>query len=515
VTDGVQVNGTYTDTTTTIVRILHYGLDLYISLQSDDKYVNKWGGSWEGDGLFMKISTANNIMVEYKLYFNLSGVDPDIAFEMPGAFPGSGEAAAYKLPGTVVNDTTQVDSGYTAEMVIHLDQLGYTSPYANIPVLLNIFDPDGQTGTAGEDWNIGSYYKQWWGSEWGPVTRDLRLADPPSKLAIKTTDTINLDGVVDEAFWENAEYVVIGKGSHFSSGGYYAGWGDTLNEYTDRSLAKVRFAHNGTDLYIGLTSNDSSVCAWSAGWEADGLFLWMTYKGLIPVGSERMEIKAMYFNQTEGAGIQFQTSASVPTGAAEGASFEPAGTVTHTETNGPDAGYSIEVVIHTDMFGYAEGDTVMLSACVWDIDFGSIDAYDAHVSDYAPNWWGTQWADTGFEKYFLYRGVVLSDQTVGVVDNKPAAQPMNFDLEQNYPNPFNPSTTIRFNLPEEMKVKVEVFTVLGTHVATLVDGLQSAGSHSAMWNGTDSFGRFAGNGVYFYKIITPEFSQTRKMILMK
>jgi len=57
-TNGTLVKGTYTDTTTTIVRILHDGLDLYISLQSDDKSVCRFGDSWEGDGLFMKIQDA-------------------------------------------------------------------------------------------------------------------------------------------------------------------------------------------------------------------------------------------------------------------------------------------------------------------------------------------------------------------------------------------------------------------------------------------------------------------------
>ena len=512
-TGGVQVSGTYEDTTTTIVKILHYGLDVYIALQSDDKYVSKWGNSWEGDGLFMKINDANGISREIKLYFNASGADPDIVHEEHVA--GSSQGVAYKLPGTVVNDTTQIDAGYTAELVIHLDVLGYTDPYADVPVLINIFDPDGQTGNPGEEWVIGSYYKEWWGSEWGPNMRTLRLADPPYKKAIQTIETFTLDGQLNEAFWDNAESVQVAKGSNQSSGGWYMQWGNPENEYTDLSTATVKFAHNGTDLYVGLESDDMSVCKWEPGWEADGLFLWMTMKGMIPGSGERMEIKNMYFNNTQGAGAVFEVNGNVPAGSAEGVSFEPAGTVTHTETNGADAGYSMEVLVRTDYFGYADGDTVNLSVLIWDLDYSSADAYDANVSDYVPQWWGTQWCDPNFEKYYLYRGVILSDLNVDVAEEDPMAVVKHYRLDQNYPNPFNPTTMIHYQLPKLTDVTIDVYNVLGGKVATLVNGKMPAGMHSISWNGKDDAGNIVGNGVYFYRINTPEFVQIKKMIMVK
>ena len=82
--------------------------------------------SWEGDGLFMKLKTASGVPVEYKMFWNKTGTDPDIAVEGQA---GTFEGAAFKMNGTIVNDTSAVDSGYTAEMVIHLDQLGYTDLY--------------------------------------------------------------------------------------------------------------------------------------------------------------------------------------------------------------------------------------------------------------------------------------------------------------------------------------------------------------------------------------------------
>ena len=515
VTQGIEVKPTYTDTTTTIVRILHYGMDLYISLQSDDQSVGKFGSSWEGDGLFMKIKDANGIDVEYKLYFNLSGVNPDIHYEEPALYPGSGQGAAWKHPATIVNDTSQVDSGYTAEMVIHLDHLGYTENDTDIPVLMNIFDPDGYVDNMDPWGAVGAYYKAWWGSEWGPDMRILRLADPPTKIAIKTTEAFTLDGQLNESFWSDADYVQIYKNSTTSSGGFYMQWGDTLNEYTDQSVATVKFAHNGTDLYIGVMSNDSSVCEWSPGWEADGLFLWMTLKGVIPGPGDRMEIKNMYFGNTVGAGAEFQLNSNVPTGGAEGASYEPPGTVTHTETGGPDAGYSLEVLVHTDMFGYSNGDTVKLSAVIWDLDYSSADTFQLHVSDYAPQWWGTQWADLNFEKYYMYREVVLSSQTTDIGSGNNAGVIDHFELAQNYPNPFNPTTSIQYALPTVSPVTIEIYNILGSKIATLFDGKQQAGSHTITWNGMDKHGNQVASGLYFYKMTTPNFSKTRKMMLMR
>ncbi|MBU4445898.1 T9SS type A sorting domain-containing protein, partial [bacterium] len=218
---------------------------------------------------------------------------------------------------------------------------------------------------------------------------------------------------------------------------------------------------------------------------------------------------------TEGDGIVFETNANVPTGAAEGASFEPTGTVTHTETNGPDAGYSIEIVVHTADFGYQVGDTVMLSACIWDLDYSSADAYDANISDYAPNWWGTQWVDPGFEKYYMYRGVVLSEQHGTAIDDDIPVTVTDFKLYPNVPNPFNPSTTISFQIPAESQVRLDVYNVLGQHVKSLVNKKLQQGYHSVVWNGVTSENRPAPSGIYFYKLTTGQTSKVAKMVLFK
>jgi hypothetical protein len=97
----------------------------------------------------------------------------------------------------------------------------------------------------------------------------------------------------------------------------------------------------------------------------------------------------------------------------------------------------------------------------------------------------------------------------------PAALPEVYTLEQNYPNPFNPSTVIYYNLPAATDVNLVVYNTLGQKVKTLVSTAQTAGQHSVEWDGTDENGNAVSSGVYFYKLTSPDYSATRKMMLIK
>lgn len=88
-------------------------------------------------------------------------------------------------------------------------------------------------------------------------------------------------------------------------------------------------------------------------------------------------------------------------------------------------------------------------------------------------------------------------------------------LAQNYPNPFNPTTTVSFDLPQAGHVSIAVFNLRGQRIKTLVDADLPAQSHSVVWNGTDDDNNSVSSGVYFYKMITPTYTGTKKMILMK
>jgi hypothetical protein len=73
--------------------------------------------------------------------------------------------------------------------------------------------------------------------------------------------------------------------------------------------------------------------------------------------------------------------------------------------------------------------------------------------------------------------------------------PREFTLGQNYPNPFNPSTKINYQLPVQSYVTLKLFDLLGREVATLVDGIEAPGNHSANWDASGM-----ASGVYFYTL---------------
>jgi hypothetical protein len=88
-------------------------------------------------------------------------------------------------------------------------------------------------------------------------------------------------------------------------------------------------------------------------------------------------------------------------------------------------------------------------------------------------------------------------------------------VSQNSPNPFNPSTTIRFTVPEQGHVALNVYDAGGRLVRTLVDGVRASGTHDATWDGRDDNGAAVGSGVYFYRFTAGKFSESKKMVLLK
>ena len=92
--------------------------------------------------------------------------------------------------------------------------------------------------------------------------------------------------------------------------------------------------------------------------------------------------------------------------------------------------------------------------------------------------------------------------------------PQGFALGQNYPNPFNPSTIIPYQLAATSQVRLEIFNALGQRMATLVDGVQSAGAYQAQWDGTDASGQAVAAGVYLYRLTAGGGQQTERMVLI-
>jgi len=102
------------------------------------------------------------------------------------------------------------------------------------------------------------------------------------------------------------------------------------------------------------------------------------------------------------------------------------------------------------------------------------------------------------------------DDSGGDVDEIGSETPQKITLSANYPNPFNPVTTIRYELPVNSNVRLEVFDILGRRVAVLVDGMIEAGIHEAAFDAST-----LASGVYLYRLSTADFVQTRQMVLVK
>jgi len=93
--------------------------------------------------------------------------------------------------------------------------------------------------------------------------------------------------------------------------------------------------------------------------------------------------------------------------------------------------------------------------------------------------------------------------------------PERYELGQNMPNPFNPNTVIVFAVPRPSEVRVEVFNVLGQKVKTLANEFSKAGYKRVEWDGTDDNGSSVASGVYLYRMTAGDFSETKKMLLLK
>jgi len=92
----------------------------------------------------------------------------------------------------------------------------------------------------------------------------------------------------------------------------------------------------------------------------------------------------------------------------------------------------------------------------------------------------------------------------------PEVVPKTYELYQNYPNPFNPTTTIGYDLPSASMVTLKVYDILGREVTTLVNSVGPAGKHVVRFDGAN-----LPSGFYFYKLQTPAFTSTRRMMLVK
>jgi hypothetical protein len=109
--------------------------------------------------------------------------------------------------------------------------------------------------------------------------------------------------------------------------------------------------------------------------------------------------------------------------------------------------------------------------------------------------------------------IFVSEATLAIVtdvNSDISALPSKFSLNQNYPNPFNPTTNISYTIPQNGLVTLKVYNALGAEVAVLINNNQAAGSYSVNFNAENY-----SSGIYFYKLTSSNFIETKKMLLLK
>jgi hypothetical protein len=168
-------------------------------------------------------------------------------------------------------------------------------------------------------------------------------------------------------------------------------------------------------------------------------------------------------------------------------------------------------------------------------DLGGYKIYRGLSSDFVPGpgnlvasptqemWFDDQWRwNTG--SWYKVAAVDIHDNESPFAVTGPSSVtgagtpgvPDEYALGQNVPNPFNPTTTIQYDVPDGGgAVTLRVYDVSGRLVRTLVDGRQTPGSKSVVWNGTNDGGQGVASGIYFYRMTAPGFSSTRKMVLLR
>jgi len=118
---------------------------------------------------------------------------------------------------------------------------------------------------------------------------------------------------------------------------------------------------------------------------------------------------------------------------------------------------------------------------------------------------------------FTVHKMVLTEAPVTAIDSDQANEilPEEYMLMQNYPNPFNPETTIEYSVPEQTKVNISIYNILGHRVRTLVDNKKNQGFYNVIWDAKDDRGNSVSTGLYIYVLTTGDKRIVKKMALIR
>jgi hypothetical protein len=166
------------------------------------------------------------------------------------------------------------------------------------------------------------------------------------------------------------------------------------------------------------------------------------------------------------------------------------------------------VLLATMTFKVEEQMRICMDSCLWP---PTNSLAWAVLDDDGSAWTKIPRSGTGTSVY----GGCFNTSDVRESQTSEESRPSGFSLSQNYPNPFNPVTNFRFSLSASAHVRIEIFNLLGQRVVTLVDEVMKPGVYLADWDGKDEKGTPVSSGIYFYRMRTGDFSEMKKMVLLK
>jgi hypothetical protein len=530
---------------------------LYMAIIAKDSSVGGW--DWANSdginaGFYNRNDRSGNLMPNHQdIFINYCWIAADSGVGKlmdltRGSLPSNNKATVTEtIQGLSQSDTNGVgakvaDQGWTMEIGIKLDSLGYNANSATIQAVL------GTVCIWDMDWKDLPGYSSswaWWGNPWsnnggGLAGRILMqntvnvnsgsLPTYPYDLVVPNgvnyADPV-VDGDLADAVWSHVPYFDMQFGNAALRAAYptigpdrSGEWFDQksvgITEPFDAGVCRVKMFFKGDKLYVGADVSDQNVFSFSK--TGNDLFDGLQLNMVLPIDLLRDPITNVFADKRFGVAIDSLTKGGArgiyddtvyASAINYGAKLKASSTLDNPASL--STGYTLEMSFDLSKLGYSAGapnKIVAIGANYHDYDINIVpDTAVSHV------WWFHENAGGNSSPAFAY----LDNGTVVTAVN---GNPTNglageFKLYGNYPNPFNPSTTIRFSVPATGIAKVTVYDILGR----MVDATQFsvvAGPQERNFNAS----RLA-SGVYFYRL---EFvgvatgtmtSQTMKMVLLK
>ncbi|MBN2708933.1 MAG: T9SS type A sorting domain-containing protein [Calditrichaceae bacterium] len=460
-----------------IYRVMYDSDNFYLFLEvQDDSTEGHISGAapWEMDNMELFIDGGNERAAAYD--------GNDVQWRWVYDAIDSNLVSASQGPGEFSFKDT--DHGYNLEMAIPYDSLTFSlDPGTDIGFEISCKDVDSE---------IYHVNRRWWtddGNAWnnpqvfGTASLDYREISSGVLDIRENLSDIEVDGAMndDEGWYGLPEFPM----EVYENGDLPA---EKLSTWDDFQ-ASFWVSWDADNLYVFVKVIDDSLeghIAGAAPWEMDNIELF------IDGGYER----AAAYDDND---VQWRWVYDAIDSNVVSASQGP-GVFAFLDT---DEGYNFELSIPADSltFDLEEGEQIGFEISCKDVDSEKLNINR--------RWW-TEDGNAWNNPQVFGAAELMAPVEVAIKDPDLGNELKKFALNTNYPNPFNPSTTIPFTLDAREQVTVTVHNVLGQKVATLVDGIMSAGSHKVSFNGAS-----LPSGIYFYRLQTQSKLATGKMMLLK